>query len=1061
VRSKPKDRAGATAGDNTRIAKVTRPHPGRWVARERLYALLDAARDQPLVWIAAPPGAGKTTLVAGYLETRGPTCLWYQVDAGDADIATFYHYFGLALRRAAPRKRKPLPAFAPGFPEGMDAFARRYFEDALARVAAPALVVLDNFQDAGTDSQLHRVLREAAAVAPPGVRFLVLSRSEPPPMLARARASGTLALIGADQLALTLDETRSLVNARGPAMGELTPLLHQRTKGWAAGIVLLLEQGEASAPAAAQTTAGDATPLLFDYFAEEVFRCTAAEVQEVLLRTAILPRVGARMAEALTGVKGAHAVLERLYRSNYFTVRHDQPETAYQYHPLFREFLLRQGELAYAEPVRRELRGRAAALLEADGQFEESANLLREDGLWQPLERLVLSNAAAMHAQGRGRTLLDWIEAIPADRRARSPWLQYWLGMAKLAFDPKQAREALVLAFAEFRATAEAAGAYLSWATIVESILHEYASLQDMDHWIAVHDEMRAQGVAYPSPAIEARVACNLLTAIALRQQGHPQAEYWVTRAHTLCELHGDASARAIALAARVMLRIWTGNYAAAGVALDEALRQVEREPPPPHNLVSIALMEAIYLGNTAVNAANYEPVERGLRIARQTGVHVWDAELYGQGAVMALNWGDLGRAAEFLARMGQLSHQSRSVHVAGYHLFSAWERFLQEDTAAALAQADVALQRARDAGSRPLEIHSLAMYAEALHAQGHTADAFKVLKHFDQLPSRRAQFRRWLAETDMLLDGGRDAEALACLREGFAIGSEMGYTGFYGWRPGMMSRLCGRALDAGIEPDYARRLVRERRLQPEGASLDSSNWPWPVRIRAIGEFTVEVDGVAVRFKAKAQRKPLDLLKAIVAGGGRAVPDARLAQALWPDAEGDAAQQALATTLHRLRKLLGDEEAIEVESRALSLNPARVWVDALAFERLAASEDPAGRAAAADLYRGTFLGNDEAPWALGTRERLRAKFLRLARDLGEGHERAGDWSGARAAYERALEADNLVEELHCRLMRCHLRLGQRAEALAAYRRCRELLSVVLGLQPAAETQALYREIKEG
>jgi len=1059
VRSKPKDKAGVAAGDIARVAKVTRPHPGRWVARERLYALLDAARDQPLVWIAAPPGAGKTTLAAGYLETRGPTCLWYQVDAGDADIATFFHYFGLALRLAAPRKRAPLPAFVPGYPEGMDAFARRYFEDALARIVAPALVVLDNFQDAGPDPVLHQVLRDAATVAPPGVRFLVLSRSEPPALLARARASGALALISADQLALTLDETRSLVNARGAALAERANLLHQRTHGWAAGIVLLLEHG--AAQAATPAAAGDATPLLFDYFAEEVFRRTDPEARDVMLQTAILPRVGARMAEALTGVKGAQDVLERLYRSNYFTVKHDQPETAYQYHPLFREFLLRQGQIDFSEPARLKLRSRAAALLEADGQFEEAANLLREDELWEPLERLVLANAEAMQAQGRGRTLLDWIEAMPAPRLAASPWLQYWLGMARLAFDPKQARESLVLAFKAFRAASDAAGAYLSWAYIVESILHEYASLQDMDVWIAVHDEMRAEGIAYPSPVIETRVACNLLVAIALRQQGHPQAEYWVTRARTLCALHGDASARSLALGAHVMLRIWTGDYAAAGVALDEALRQIVREPPLPHQILATAVTEAIYRGNTTADAPNYEAVERGLRVAEQTGVHVWDAELHGQGAVMALNWGDLDRAAQFLARMGELSHESRSVHVAGYHFFSAWERYLRGDMAAALAQSGAALQRARDAGSRPVELHALVMYAEAMHAQGRTGDALEFLKKLDQLPSRRAQFRRWLAEADMLLDGGRDAEALARLRDGFAIGKEMGYTGFYGWRAGMMSRLCVRALDAGIEPDYARRLVRERRLEPTGAALDSEHWPWPIRIRAIGEFTIEVDGVPVRFKAKAQRKPLDLLKAIVAGGGRAVPDAWLAQALWPDAEGDAAQQALATTLHRLRKLLGDEEAIEVEARALSLNPTRVWVDALAFERLAAAEKPAARAAASDLYRGAFLGSEDAPWAMGTRERLRAKFLRLARDLGESHEGAGDWNAARATYERALEADNLVEELHRRLMRCHLRLGQRAEALAAYRRCRDVLSVVLGLQPAAETQALYREIKEG
>lgn len=1051
--------ARSGAGESVRIAKITRPRSGRWVARERLHALLDAAHDRPLVWVSAPPGAGKTTLAAGYLETRRPTCLWYQVDAGDADIATFFHYFALAVRGAAPRKRAPLPAFTPGYPDGLDAFTRRYFEDALARIATPALVVLDNFQDAGSAPLLHQVLREALEVVPRGVRFMVLSRSEPPASLARARASGALALIAADALALTLEETRSLVNARGTVHGEGVSMLQQRTNGWAAGVVLLLEQG-ANAPAD-QASANDATPLVFDYFAEEVFRRTDPEVRDVLLQTAILPRVRARMAETLTGAKSAQAVLERLYRSNYFTLKHEQPDAAYQYHPLFREFLLRQGELAYPADVRLELRQRAAGLLEADGQFEEAAALLRADQRWDALEKLVLAKAETVYLQGRGRTLLDWIEAMPATHLVHAPWLQYWLGMARLAFDPKAAREDFVSAFTAFRSANEAAGAYLAWAAIVESILQEYANLQDMDRWIAAHDEMRTQGIAYPSPEVEARVACQMLTAIALRAQTHPEAEYWVTRARALCEQYGDAGTRVSALGAIMMLRLWTGNYAAAGVALDEILRQIAREPPLPHHLVTIALVEAIYLGNTAVGRANYEPVERGLRIAEQSGVHVWDAELYGQGAVMALNWGEFGRAAAFLAQMGERSRDSRSVHVAGYHFFSAWERYLQGDTAAALAQAGIALQRAREAGSRPLEIHSTVMYAEALHAQGRTPEALKVLEQFDRIPSRRAQYRRWLAEADILLDAGRERDALARLREGFAIGREMGYTGFYGWRAAMMARLCAHALDAGIEPEYARRLVRERRLAPCGFALESANWPWPVRIRASGEFTVEIDGEPVRFKAKAQRKPLELLKAIVAGGGHAVADSRLTQALWPDAEGDAAQQALATTLHRLRKLLGDEASVEVEARAVSLNPSKVWVDVLAFERLAASELPASRAAAAKLYRGAFLAGEDAAWALGPREKLKAKFLRLARELGDRLERAGEWKQACATYERALEADDLVEELYRSLMRCHLRLDQRAEALAAFRRCRDVLSVVLGLQPAAETQLLYREIKGG
>ena len=84
---------------NPTLAKLTRPRLRGVLARERLLTLLDARR--PAIWIAGPPGAGKTTLVASYLEARDLSGIWYQVDAGDFDPATFFYYLGLAAQKAA------------------------------------------------------------------------------------------------------------------------------------------------------------------------------------------------------------------------------------------------------------------------------------------------------------------------------------------------------------------------------------------------------------------------------------------------------------------------------------------------------------------------------------------------------------------------------------------------------------------------------------------------------------------------------------------------------------------------------------------------------------------------------------------------------------------------------------------------------------------------------------------------------------------------------------------------------------------------------------------------
>lgn len=81
------------------IAKITRPRLSDVLHRPRLFRLLDRCRKAPVTWISGPAGSGKTTLVASYLDARKIPCLWYQMDGGDADLATFFYYLGLAAKR--------------------------------------------------------------------------------------------------------------------------------------------------------------------------------------------------------------------------------------------------------------------------------------------------------------------------------------------------------------------------------------------------------------------------------------------------------------------------------------------------------------------------------------------------------------------------------------------------------------------------------------------------------------------------------------------------------------------------------------------------------------------------------------------------------------------------------------------------------------------------------------------------------------------------------------------------------------------------------------------------
>jgi DNA-binding SARP family transcriptional activator len=272
------------------------------------------------------------------------------------------------------------------------------------------------------------------------------------------------------------------------------------------------------------------------------------------------------------------------------------------------------------------------------------------------------------------------------------------------------------------------------------------------------------------------------------------------------------------------------------------------------------------------------------------------------------------------------------------------------------------------------------------------------------------------------------------------------------------------RALAAAIEVDYVARLIRCRDVLPESA--DVPGWPWPVRIRVLGTFGIEVDGVPLAFERKSRARPLELLKALVAWGGRGVPAEVLIEALWPDAEGDAGQRAWEVTLHRLRRLLGHPEALVLSDSKLSLHPGRAWVDAWAFESfvetLAVAPDKAeSHALARGLlrrYAGEFLAHERSrPWILQRRARLRGHFQRSLLALGRPLQRDGAWAPALEIYRAAIERHPVAEAFYQEAMRCLGKLGFAAEVARTYGDLEEELRTAFGVEPSEQSKALMVE----
>jgi DNA-binding SARP family transcriptional activator len=246
--------------------------------------------------------------------------------------------------------------------------------------------------------------------------------------------------------------------------------------------------------------------------------------------------------------------------------------------------------------------------------------------------------------------------------------------------------------------------------------------------------------------------------------------------------------------------------------------------------------------------------------------------------------------------------------------------------------------------------------------------------------------------------------------------------------------------------------------------------WPRPFQVTTLGGFALLHDAKPVEFSSKGPGRPMELLKVLVALGAQNVRSDQLADALWPRVDADYAHKSFTTTLHRLRRIFDDDDALILRETRLSLDPRLVWVDSLALDQLLGDIDgvlrePRARAEpllraftdeALALYRGPFLPDEsEQPSYIACREQLRGKLLRCLARVARWWEDNGAPDAAIDCYLRCIDADPLSEAFYRNLMQCYQRRGERAEALATYERLRTALSTRLKVMPSQETQAIY------
>jgi len=499
-----------------------------------------------------------------------------------------------------------------------------------------------------------------------------------------------------------------------------------------------------------------------------------------------------------------------------------------------------------------------------------------------------------------------------------------------------------------------------------------------------------------------------------------------VSRLSRLEDLNVPATIKTLWFTCKAMLALGLGH-------LDEAQRNIE---------------EAYALASTSAS----QMLPRG--------------QLHSAAAMIAYERGDSAAIQQSADQLRGLAVTTTSAQPAGAAIVLALAALMKGDAAAAHELAQVALVETREAAMEPALQYSLTILAGARIGLGETASARVVIEE-GTLRSRRAHFARLeygFAILDAACSLSAGETATDELRHALAFGRARGFFGSTVFVPKvLLSKVCAAALAQGIEVEYVKRVATAQGItlaqSPEQVVSES---PVELEIVTLGGFSVRLNGEPLLMGRKEPRRPLSLLKAIIAFGGSQVPQTVLENALWPESDGDAARAAFEVNLRRLRRLCVNPDLIQRSGGQVGLDLQRCGSDIRKLEELCrllgqankGSEDDSGQLLA-DLfrtYKGDFLPDEESAWALTARERVRALFVRAVCRAAQALEQRAAWEDALDSYGKGLAASNLVEPFFLGAIRCNVKLGRVADAWWTFERCRRAFSAA-GEQLSREMNA--------
>ncbi|MFN7252441.1 MAG: BTAD domain-containing putative transcriptional regulator [Anaerobacillus sp.] len=1044
--------------------------------RPMLIKKMRSILEVPITLIHSGPGYGKSSSIASYLEYQQGKFCWYTLSKQEDNFVSFLVHMIYAVQVSSPSFCNRLLDFV--LNEDIDSLEGEVellcseFINELVAMNEDVIIVLDDIHYLEASSTSIKWLSIVIQYLPKSVHLVLCGRIRPTwDVLTRLLVHGELLEITENDLAFTKEEIEVLFADfyNLELIESQVNYVYELTEGWIIAIQMIWQQFKITGDLEVKEHLNiRSLEELFRYLAMEVFSKQPDKMRQFLLSTCIFGEFNIPFCNAILNRKDSHQMVANLLSQNLFIIPIGTEQ--YRYHPLFKDFLIKQ--LRYDEALFYENQDRAAKY------FFENENYERAIYHYQKIEE---NRKIGAILDSYGQILLQQgkIEAVSKmfDRLSVNVKMEY-----------------IRLWFIE--------GEINRYFCHYEKALSCYRQLEELaefkQDFLAGSLAQEGKAKIYLDTIQPAKADSHLSQAIKLmeEEQGNPdrQLQLYSLMAENLVNLGKMQEAlqwlikckavkedfTKVELQSRYFLRI--GELQQAKVILEEA-----NEFEANENYLSRSHRETDLI--LSIICSFMGELDKGKRLAERA---ILRGTLRKSPFVEACGWIRMGHIVQL---NGKYNHD---LAIQCYETALGLMDKINMSRGKSEAYMGLTVLYGRLGNYEMAQKMSLMALEEPNRVKDQWLASFVYLSH-----SIAAIYCKKLEEAKLLLDEAS---------KGFDMCSgKFGLTVTFFWQAKL-------AMDQGNWPDFqvdiekflqfvddydffltkktlfgpkdlqiiipmlieARQLGitnSTRFLEKLGLENLSFHPGYSIKVKTLGDFQVWLGNDKVHDRSWKREKAKELFQLLVTNKTKMFPKGEILALLWNDLDEEAAQRDFKVALNALNKAIEPKRQvrsnpffIQREDSLYGINKEAVFeVDAETFETtIEKGLREQGEKEAIEiliqgltLYEGDYLPSRRYDdWCLEERERLLVLFLRGAERLSQLYIENNLYDDAIYWSEAILLKDVCWEEAYRILMYSYHKKNNRTYALRIYERCCKQLQEELGVEPIEATKQLYKKIKE-